>query len=206
VHILATSREALRVEGERVHRLPPLESPPKSARLTAAEALGFPAVQLFVERAVANLDEFALSDQDSPIVADICRQLDGIPLAIEFAAARVEVFGIHGLAAHLGERLRLLTRGRRTALPRHRTLSAMLDRSYQLLTEAEQRVLRHLAIFVSGFTLEAAGAVAVDATRSESEIIDQVSELVSKSLVAADMGDAQPRLRLLETTLEQRLQ
>src|SRR5208282_2557770 len=162
--------------------------------------LGFPAVQLFVERAVANFDEFALSDADSPIVADICRQLDGIPLAIEFAATRVEAFGIRGLAAHLDERLRLLTGGRRTVLPRHRTLSAMLDWSYQLLTEAEQRVLRRLAIFVIGFTLEAAGAVAADATHPESEIIDQVSELVATSLVAADIGDAEPRLRLLETT------
>ena len=200
VHILATSREALRVEGERVRRLPPLESPPKSARLTAAEALGFPAVQLFVERAVANFDEFALSDADSPIVADICRQLDGIPLAIEFAAARVEAFGIHGLAAHLDERLRLLTRGRRTALPRHRTLSAMLDSSYQLLAAAEQRVLRRLAIFVGGFTLAAAGAVAADATQPQSEIIDQLAELVAKSLVAADVSGAEPRLRLFETT------
>ena len=200
MHILATSREPLRAEGEQVYRLSPLESPPGSAGLTAAEALGFPAVQLFVERAAASLEEFELSDADAPIVADICRKLDGIPLAIEFAAARVEAFRVHGLAAHLDERLRLLTSGRHASLPRHRTMSAALDWSYHLLTEAEQRILRRLAIFAGGFSLHAAGAMAVDATHPESEIIDQVAELVAKSLVAADVGDAEPRLRLLETT------
>ncbi len=200
VNILATSREPLRGEGERVYRLSPLSNPPASARLTAAEALGFPAVQLFVERATANLGEFALSDADAPVAVDICRKLDGIPLAIEFAAARVEAFGVHGVAARLDERLRLLTSGRRTAAPRHRTLSATLDWSYQLLTDAEQRVLCRLAIFAGGFTLDAAGAVAADATSPESEIIDRVAELVAKSLVAADLGGAEPRLRLLEIT------
>jgi predicted ATPase len=200
VHILATSREPLRTEGEHLHRLSPLQSPPGSAGLTAAAALGFPAVQLFVERAAASLDEFELSDADAPRVADICRKLDGLPLAIEFAAARVEAFGVHGLAARLDERLRLLTSGRRTVVPRHRTLSATLDWSYQLLPEAEQRVLRRLGIFAGGFTLDAAVAVAGDGTHLESEIIDQVAELAAKSLVAADVGNAEPRFRLLETT------
>jgi predicted ATPase len=199
VHILATSREPLRAEGERVYRLSPLANPPASARLTAAKALGFPAVQLFVEPAAANLGDFQLSDADAPIVAEICRKLDGLPLAIEFAAARVDAFGVRGLAAHLDERLRLLTSGRRTAVPRHRTLSAALDWSYQLLTGPEQRVFR-LAIFAGGFTLHPAGAVAADATRPESEMIDQAAELVAKSLVAADVGDAEPRLQLLDTT------
>jgi predicted ATPase/DNA-binding winged helix-turn-helix (wHTH) protein len=200
VHILATSREPLRVEGERVYRLPPLPSPPASAQITATTALGFPAVQLFVERMAANMGEFELSDADAPLVVDICRKLDGIPLAIEFAAARVEALGIHGLAAHLDERLKLLTGSRRTAVPRHRTLSAALDWSYQLLSAAQQRVLRRLAIFAGGFTIDAAGALAADAAQPKSEIIDQVGELVAKSLVAADVGDAEPRLRLLETT------
>jgi len=200
VHILATSREPLRVEGERVFRLPPLASPPASAGITAAEALGFPAVQLFAERAATSLDEFELSDADAPLVVDICRKLDGLPLAIEFAAARVEAFGVHGLVARLDERLRLLTSGRRMVVPRHRTLSATLDWSYQLLPEAEQRVLRRLGVFAGGFTLDAAVAVAGDGTHVESEIIDQVAELVAKSLVAVDVGDAEPRLRLLETT------
>src|SRR5208283_4824264 len=173
VNLLATSREPLRIEGEHVHRLSPLASPPASAGLSAAEALRFPAVQLFVDRAAASLAEFELSDADAPIVADLCRKLDGIPLAIEFAAARVEAFGIHRLAAHLDERLKLLTGSRRTAVPRHRTLSAALDWSYQLLSAAEQRVLRRLAIFAGGFTLDAAGAIAADAAQRESEIIDQ---------------------------------
>jgi len=200
VHLLATSREPLRIEGEHVYRLSPLASPPASARLTAAEALHFPAVQLFVERAMASVDEFELSDADAPFVIDICRKLDGLPLAIEFAAARVETFGIQGLAAHLDERLKLLSGSRRTAVPRQRTLSAALDWSHQLLSAAEQRVLRRLAIFTGGFTLDAAGAIAADAAQPKSEIIDQVGELVAKSLVAADVDDAEPRLRLLETT------
>src|SRR5262249_40798172 len=142
IHILATSREPLRVEGERVHRLLPLSGPPASTRLTAAEAIGFPAVQVFVERAAASLDEFALRDADAPLVGDICRQLDGLPLAIEYAAAHVEAFGIREVATRLDERLRLLTSGRRTAPSRHRTMSATLDWSYGLLDEAQQRVLR----------------------------------------------------------------
>jgi predicted ATPase len=199
VHILATSREPLCTEGEHVYHLSPLQSPPGTAGLGAAEALGFPAVQLFVERAAASLDEFVLSDADALIVADICQKLDGIPLAIELAAARVKAFGVHGLAAHLDEPLRLLTSGRRTA-PRHRTLSATLDWSYRLLTEGEQMVLRRLAIFAGGFTLETAGAVAADDIHPEVEVVDQVTELVAKSLVVADVSDAEPRYRLFETT------
>ena len=200
VHVLATSREPLRAEGERVYHLAPLSSPPAAVGLTAADALEFPAVQLFVERAAASLDGFELSDTDAPIIANICRKLDGIPLAIEFAAARVEAFGVHGLAAHLEERLRLLTSGRRAVAPRHQTMRAALDWSYRLLSAAEQKVLRRLAIFAGDFTLEAAGAVAADPAQPESETIDQVGELVAKSLVSADVGDAEPRLRLLETT------
>ena len=200
VHILATSREPLRAEGEHVHRLSPLPSAPASARLGAAEALGFPAVELFVERAAASLGEFELSDADAPVVAEICRQLDGIPLAIEFAAARVDAFGIRGLAARLHDRLRLLTSGRRSSSPRHQTMSATLDWSYGVLTEEEQTILRRLAIFAGGFALDAAAAVAADASRPEGEIINQVAELVAKSLVVAEAGDAEPRLRLLETT------
>jgi predicted ATPase/DNA-binding winged helix-turn-helix (wHTH) protein len=200
VHLLATSREPLRIAGEHVHRLSPLASPPASARLTAAEALRFPAVQLFVERATESLGEFELSDADAPIVGEICNKLDGIALAIELAAARVDVFGVRGVAAHLDDRFRLLTKGRRTAVPRHRTLSATLDWSDRLLTKAEQRLLRCLSGFVGGFTLHAAGAIAADITQTESEIIDEVPELVTKSLVSTDVGDAEPRLRLLDTT------
>ncbi len=154
-----------------------------------------PAVQLFVERATATLDEFEFTDADASLVVDIYRKLDGMTLAIEFAAARVEAFGIRGLAEHLDERLRLMTSGRRTAVPRHRTLSATIDWSYQVLSEGEQRVLHRLAIFVGGFTLQAAGVV-----HPENEVIYQIAELIAKSLVAAEVGDAEPRLRLLEST------
>jgi len=200
VHILATSREPLRVEAERIVRLPPLANPPASTNLTAAEALAFPAVRLFVERATASLDAFQLSDADAPFVIDICRRLDGLPLALEFAAARVEALGVRNLAAHLDEGLRLLTTGRRTAVPRHRTLTATLDWSYQLLTEAEQIFLRRLAIFAGGFTLQAASAVIVDAPLTENGTAEPVAELVAKSLVAADVSGADPRFRLLDTT------
>jgi len=200
VHILATSREPLRVEGEFVQRLPPLSSGSPSDHLDATEALAFPAVELFVERAAAALGEFELSDGDAPIVAEICRRLDGIPLAIEFAAARVEAFGVRGLASRLDDHLRLLTRGRRTTAFRHRTISATLDWSYSLLSDAEQTIFRRLAIFAGGFTLEAAGAVAADADHPVAELINLVADLVTKSLVWADVGETEPRLRLPVTT------
>src|SRR5215471_8239339 len=127
VHVLATSREPLRADGEWVQRLPPLSIPPPPASLAAAEALTFSAIELFTERAMASVDNFKLDDTDVPVVADLCRRLDGIPLAIEFAAARLDLFGLRGLAVRLEDCLQLFTRGRRTALPRHKTLRAMLD-------------------------------------------------------------------------------
>ena len=199
VQLLATSREPLRIEGERVHRLSPLASAPALARLTAAEALGFPAVQLFVERAAAALDEFELTDADAPIVADICSKLDGIALAIELAAARVDTFGVRGVAAHLDDRFQLLTRGRRTALPRHRTLRATLDWSYELLPEPERVVLRRLGIFAGEFTEEAASAVTASAEIAASEVVESLANLVTKSLVSVDVGGVMVRYRLPET-------
>ena len=199
VQLLATSREPLRIEGEHVHRLSPLASAPTLARLTAAEALSFPAVQLFVERAAATLDEFELTDADAPIVADICGRLDGIALAIELAAARVDTFGVRGVAAHLDDRFQLLTRGRRTALPRHQTLRATLDWSYELLPEPERVVLRRLAIFAGGFTEEAARAVAASAEIAASEVVESLANLVTKSLVSVDVGGVMVRYRPPET-------
>jgi predicted ATPase/DNA-binding winged helix-turn-helix (wHTH) protein len=206
VQIVATSREPLRIAGEHVHRLSPLASPPALARLTAAEALGFPAVQLFVERAAATLDEFELTDADAPTVADICGRLDGIALAIELAAARVATFGVHGVAAHLDDRFQLLTRGRRTALPRHRTLRATLDWSYELLAEPERVVLRRLAIFSGGFTEEAASAVAASAEIAASEVVESLANLVTKSLVSVDVGGVMVRYRPPETVRAYALQ
>ena len=200
VQILATSREPLRVESEQVHRLPPLESPPPSAGLTAEAALGFPAVQLFVERAAAILGDFELHDEDAPIVAAICRKLDGVPLAIEFAAARIDAFGVRGLAVHLDDRLQLLTGGRRPALPRHHSLRANLDWGHDLLREPERVVLRRVAIFAGGFTLGAAKAVAASAEIAGPEVVECVANLVTKSLIEADVDGAVPRYRLLETT------
>jgi predicted ATPase/DNA-binding winged helix-turn-helix (wHTH) protein len=200
VQILATSREPLRMEGEQVYRLPPLESPPASVRLSAAEALGFPAVQLFVERAAATMNDFVFADADAPSVGDICRKLDGIPLAIELAAARVVTFGVCGLSARLDDRLRLLTHGRRTALPRHQTISTATDWSFQLLSQEEQTVFPRLAIFAGGFTMEAARAVAGGSSSNSSDVADIVASLFLKSLVTADMGHREVRFRLLETT------
>jgi len=144
VHILATSREALRAEGEAICRLPALETPPDIDGLTAIDALTFPAIQLFAERVAWNIDDFALNDAEAPVVADICRRLDGLPLAIEVAAGHVHAFGVRGVAAVLGNGFQLLMRGRRTALQRHQSLGAALDWSYETLSEPERVVLRRL--------------------------------------------------------------
>jgi predicted ATPase/DNA-binding winged helix-turn-helix (wHTH) protein len=200
VHILATAREPLRIEGEHGQRLPPLSSGFPSDHLGAAEALAFPAVELFVARAAERLGEFELTDENAPLVAEICRKLDGIPLAIELAAARVESFGVRGLATHLDDRFRLLTSGRRSGPPRHRTLRAALDWSYEVLSEPERAVLRRLGIFMGGFTLDAACAVAADPGLLKGDVIDAVAELAEKSLAVVEATETEPRLRLLETT------
>ena len=200
VNILATSREPLGVAGERSHRLGPLGSPPTSSGLTAAEAAVSPAVQLFVERVTAIVEDFALTDANAPLIVEICQKLDGLPLAIEFAAPRVEVLGVEGLAAGLNHSLPLLTARRRTTLPRHRTMRAVVDWSYRLLSEDEQRFLRALGIFAGGFTVEAAAAVAIDASDAPGEAIDRLADLVAKSLVVADVSGASPWFRLLDTT------
>jgi predicted ATPase/DNA-binding winged helix-turn-helix (wHTH) protein len=200
VGILATSREPLRAEGEIVYRLPPLEIPPASIDLTANDALTYPAVQLFVERVSSSVGRFELNDTDAPVVADICRRLDGIALAIELAAGRVDVFGLLGVAARLEDRVRLLTHGRRTALPRHQTLAATLDWSYDALPEPEQAALRRLSVFAGGFTLDAAQAVATNKLVVSSDIVEVVASLVSKSLINADVTTAIGHYRLLDTT------
>ena len=199
VHILVTSREALRAEGEQVHHLPPLECPPPDTEsLTATQALRFPAVQLFVKQ-VANSDHaFELTDTDAPTVAKICRQLDGIALALELAAARVEVHGVQGAAALLDKQFGLLWRGRRTALPRHKTLSATLDWSYNLLSPTEQLVLRRLAVFVGGLSLETALDVVAEGL-GPAELTETLDTLVDKSLLTSDRTAAM-RYRLLDTT------
>jgi len=200
VNILATSREPLGVAGERSHRLGPLGSPPTSSGLTAAEAAVSPAVQLFVERVTAIVEDFALTDANAPLIVEICQKLDGLPLAIEFAAPRVEVLGVEGLAAGLNHSLPLLTARRRTTLPRHRTMRAVVEWSYGLLREDEQHFFRALGIFAGGFTVEAAAVVAIDTADTPCEVIDLLADLVAKSLVVADVSGAKPRFRLLDTT------
>jgi predicted ATPase len=190
VHILATSREMLSVEGEQVHRLAPLAFPPEGTHPTADEALAFPAVRLFVERATVNQARFAFSDTDAPFVADICRKLDGIALAIELAAGRVGAYEIRGVATLLDQRLGLLWGGRRTALPRHRTLTATLDWSFDLLQEFERTILRRLSVFAGSFTLEAARSVAAGDDLDDALVLSAMDGLATKSLVVTDTSTA----------------
>jgi predicted ATPase len=152
LQILATSREPLRIAGEHTYRLPSLDFPlqHETPRLSAAEAAGYAAVVLFDQRARAIDHRFVLSDDNAPIEAQICRQLDGIPLAIELAAARVKILSVQALSTKLEQRLQLLTGGDRTALPRHQTMRALIDWSYDLLSPPEQRLFERLSIFAGG--------------------------------------------------------
>jgi predicted ATPase len=154
-----------------------------------------------VAQVASKLGEFELSDRDAPIVAEICRSLDGLPLAIEMAPSRIEAFGLRGVAACLDHGWPLLTTNLRTAPPRHRSLDAMLDWSHDLLCEVEQRIFRRLSIFPSGFTLRAAADVAADQVPCEdNEMMELVAKLVAKSLIVADTRGAEPHFHLLETT------
>jgi predicted ATPase len=200
VHILTTSREALRVEGEHVHFLVPLSYPTAREDLTAAEALATPAVQLFMERAVASGYASELTDADAPTVAAICSRLDGIALAIELAGSRVGAYGLQGTADLLGNRFKLLWQGRRTAPPRHRTMAAMLDWSFNLLSDRDRRVLGRLSIFVGLFTLEAAQAVATDDQIDGMEVADAIASLINKSLIWVVPIDGVAHHRLLDPT------
>jgi predicted ATPase len=199
IHVLATSREPLRVEGEHLYRVPSLAVPAEGAD-DVDELLRHGAVQLFVTRARAADPHFLPDGRTAAVAAAICRRLDGIPLAIELAAARGAALGIEDLASRLDDRFRLLTGGRRTALPRHQTLQATFDWSYELLSEPERVVLSRLAIFAGGFGLQAAGVVAASAEIAPPAVVDCVASLVTKSLVTADVGDATEHYRLLETT------
>jgi predicted ATPase len=200
IRILATSREALRAKGEWVHRLPSLPLPPAAEGLTAAAALGFASVELFVQQATANLDQFELSNDDARVVAGICRRLDGIPLAIELAAARVDELGLREIAARLDDRFAVLTRGRRTALPRHQTLSATLSWSYDLLQPGEQVMLRRLAVFRGPFTADAVATVAEAETAGRRGAMDTLSNLFVKSLLTADVDGDIVLYRMPDTT------
>ncbi|VVN82740.1 ATP-binding protein [Pseudomonas fluorescens] len=200
VHILATSRESLRAEGEFVQRLESLDCPPPIAVLDRAQALSFSALQLFVERAMASHDSFELSDDELPLVIEICRRLDGIPLAIELAAAQVGGLGVSGLLTQLQGSFRLLTQGCQTTLGRHQTLRATLDWSFELLSPCEQTCLRRLGVFRGGFTLESAAAVIVGEHIEPCEVFGSITQLVAKSLLNVEVGDEEVFYRLLDTT------
>jgi predicted ATPase/DNA-binding winged helix-turn-helix (wHTH) protein len=200
LHILATSRETLRAHGEHVYRLSPLDSPPDRQDITADEALAFPAVQVFLERVTAGGMPIRLTNEDAPIVGGICRKLGGVALAIELTAGRVEAYGIRRTAELLDSQFSLLWPGRRTAPPRHQTLNATLDWSYNLLSDLERLVLRRLSVFVGGFTLDVAHKVVKTPDLGEAEVHNAIAELIGKSLASTDMSGPVPRYRLLDAT------
>src|SRR5271166_2015907 len=200
VFLLASSREALSVAGEHAYQVPLLDVPPRSTSLTAAQAMAHSAVQLFVERSASALGRFSLTDETAPIVAEICRRLDGIPLAIELAAPRLKVLTPDALQARLDDQLHLLTAGSRVAVPRQQTLRAAIEWSHALLSEAEQAMLRRLGVFAGSFTLEAVAAVTTDASAEDSDVFDMFAGLVDKSLVESLAGVGENRYRLLEST------
>lgn len=199
LHILATSTEPMRAEGEWVFRLLPLEVPSEAENLRAGEALGIPAIELFVERAAASSEVFRFTDADVPLVTEICRRLDGNALAIEIAAASIVAFGLGDLAAHLDDRFEVLVRGRRTAAPRHQTLRNLLDWSHGTLSQSERATLRRLSIFRGGFTLDAARAVAAidNATLA---VVNDIASLVRKSLLSVKVVGTLASYRLLDST------
>jgi predicted ATPase/DNA-binding winged helix-turn-helix (wHTH) protein len=197
--ILATSRELLRIEGEYAYRVPPLEVPAHD-QIEAEQIRSHSAPELFIARASQLGSDVSSRAENLPTIATICRRLDGIPLAIEFAAARAATLGIEPVAAGLRDRFALLKTARRTALPRHQTLRATLDWSYELLPDAERRLLQRLAVFSGSFSLEAIGAVTNRGEASEVETADGVASLVAKSLVTTDVATGDGYFRLLETT------
>lgn len=198
VRILATSREPLHINGERVHHLAPLGSPPIEPRLQAEALLAFPAAQLFIERATAKNRMFHLKDGEACVVAEICQRLDGLALAIEMAASRANAFGVRALLGLLDAQSPLLG-GLRSGPERHQTLTATIDWSYNLLSKGERTVLRRLSVFPGAFSLESACAVA-SAACELANTIDDLANLVDKSLVTVELSENGVSYRLLDTT------
>jgi predicted ATPase/DNA-binding CsgD family transcriptional regulator len=199
LRILATSREALNIPGERVWLVPSLPLPQTSSLPPLEELVNYGAIQLFLERAAAVLPSFQLTTENAAAVLQTCRRLDGIPLATELAAARVNILSVEQIAARLDDAYRLLTGGRRTALPRQQTLRATMDWSYSLLSEQERILFRRLSVFAGGFTLEATEAVCTGEGIEADEILDVLSRLVDKSLILVEAREGERRYRLLET-------
>ena len=199
LRILATSRETLGVTGETTWRVPSLSVPDPQRLPPLDRFTEYEAVRLFIDRAVASAPQFAVTSGNAPAVAQVCHRLDGIPLAIELAAARVKVMAVEQIAARLDDRFRLLTGGSRTALPRQQTLRAGMDWSYDLLGPRERAVLRRLSVFAGGWTLEAAESVCGGAGVEVTSILDVLTSLVDKSLVVAETQQGEARYRFLET-------
>ncbi len=202
VRVLASSRQSLGIEGEETFRMPSLGTPPEEdgPHLLAMDALRSAAIALFVDRAVAVDKRFTLTDENAPVIADICRRLDGIPLAIELAASRVKILSPRQLSQRLDERFRVLTGGSRDVLPRQQTLRALIDWSYDLLDERERVLFRRLCIFVNGFTLEGATSVGGREGLDEIDLFDVLASLVDKSLVIAEPVGDSLRYRILGST------
>jgi predicted ATPase/class 3 adenylate cyclase len=202
VRILVTSREALGVNGEAILPIASLTTPEAGPAMRARDIEEVPAVRLFVDRARAVQPSFAVTDQNAPALAQLTRRLDGIPLALELAAARVRALPVEQIAARLDDRFRLLTGGSRTSVARHQTLRATIDWSYDLLTEPERAILRRLSAFAGGATLEAAESVCAGDDVDAIDVLDLLGRLVEKSLVFIDPTLAEARFRLLETVRE----
>jgi non-specific serine/threonine protein kinase len=199
IRILATSREALGVEGESTYRVPSLLLRDVRQTLPVAQLAEYDVIRLFAERAALAQPGFTLSERNAPAIAQICQRLDGMPLAIEFAAARLRMLSVEQIAARLDDRFRLLTAGTRQTLPRQQTLRATMDWSYDLLSDPERAVLRRLSVFAGGWPFDTAEAVCAGGGIEAGDILDLLTQLVDKSLVIAETHGGEARYRLLET-------
>lgn len=199
VSIITTSREPLGVAGELTWRIPSLAMPDPEETPSVEALSQYEAVRLFIERALSVRPDFTVDKENAPAIAQICYRLDGIPLAIELAAARVNVLTPDQIAARLEDRFRLLTGGTRTALPRQQTLQALADWSYQLLNNEEQGLLRRMSVFFGGFSIEAAEDICSGEEIEPQQILDLLTQLVDKSLLIAEVGGESARYRLNET-------
>lgn len=195
--IIATSREALNCSGEQTFRIPSLSLPEISANNTPEQLTQYEAVRLFIERALAVNPKFRVDNENAPALAQICSQLDGIPLAIELAAVRIKVLSLNNIFERLNDRFKLLTGGKRTALPRQQTLKAMIDWSYELLSEKEKLLWSRLSVFTGGWTLESAEEICSDEKILSEEIFDLLNQLTDKSIIIFDYD--KDRYRILET-------
>lgn len=199
VRLLVSSREALGIAGEGAYRVPSLSLPDRKQPQGSVSVSGYESVRLFVARAIAVKSDFVVTDSNAPLLASICYRLDGIPLAIELAAARTRSLSVEEINSKLDNRFHLLTGGGRTALPRHKTLLSMIQWSYDLLNSREKSLLCRLSVFAGGWTLEAVEAVGIGGDVEDWEVLDLLTSLVDKSLVVPEVGEERSRYRLLET-------